>query len=153
MTINQNHRNKTVEVFLLEGRRINKAIQRHFLNVIKASPEDEIKRLTLTQALMLLLIFRAGKATMHELADQMDISAPSASVLVDRLYEMGLIKREAGLSDRRKKTIQIHAGYMETVARFGTTMAKKLSVLTGKSGEKDFFRAHEILLELFRSDP
>lgn len=110
MTINQNHRNKSVEVFLLEGRRINKAIQRQFLNVIKASPEDEIKRLTLTQALMLLLIFRAGKATMHELADQMDISAPSASVLVDRLYEMGLIKREAGLSNRRKKTIQIHAG-------------------------------------------
>ncbi len=78
MTINQNHRNKTVEVFLLEGRRINKAIQRHFLNVIKASPEDEIKRLTLTQALMLLLIFRAGKATMHELADQMDIGGPVA---------------------------------------------------------------------------
>lgn len=151
MTNNHNHKIKSVEAFLLEGRRINKAIQRHFLNVIRESPDDDIKKLTLTQSLILLLIFRVGKATLHELANQMDITAPSASVLVDRLYGMGLIKRETGLSDRRKITIHIHPEYMKAIARLDTDMAKKLSVIASKRGGKEFLRAHEALLESLRA--
>jgi DNA-binding MarR family transcriptional regulator len=45
--------------------------------------------------------------TMSELADQLSVSPPSASVLVDRLVEKGILCREHSTTDRRKVVVRV----------------------------------------------
>lgn len=45
--------------------------------------------------------------TMKELAESLQVSAPSASAMVDRLVEMGVLTREQSQVDRREVVIRV----------------------------------------------
>jgi DNA-binding MarR family transcriptional regulator len=52
-------------------------------------------------------LFESGELTMNELAEQLSVSPPSASAMVDRLVEKGVVCREHSTQDRRKVVVRI----------------------------------------------
>ena len=57
--------------------------------------------LTLPQLNTLNAVRRREGATLKELAETLNVSAPSASSMVDRLVDMGMLSREQSSADRR----------------------------------------------------
>lgn len=58
-----------------------------------------------------------GEATITELAKLLDVSAPSASAMVDRLTERGILTRERSREDRRKVVVRIAPEVAEDIAK------------------------------------
>jgi len=63
--------------------------------------------LSMHQMYAVLVTKERGQLTISELADIMTISPPSASALVDRLVEKGVLTRRHSKEDRRKVVIQV----------------------------------------------
>jgi DNA-binding MarR family transcriptional regulator len=56
---------------------------------------------------MLLTVRERGQVTIKELAEALQVSAPSASAMVDRLVEMGALTREQNPNDRREVAVAL----------------------------------------------
>lgn len=65
--------------------------------------------LTLAQMTMVMLVHERGQMTLKELAEALRVSPPSASAMVDRLVETGVLTREQNRADRREVIIRIAA--------------------------------------------
>lgn len=65
------------------------------------------KDLSPAQTLMLLKIKKLNECTMSKLADAMNVSAPSASAMVERLVEKGIVIRERSKNDRRVVVVSL----------------------------------------------
>lgn len=63
--------------------------------------------LSITQLNAIKILWDSGELSMSELADQLAVSPPSASVLVDRLVEKGIFCREHSTTDRRKVVVRV----------------------------------------------
>ncbi len=63
--------------------------------------------LSVAQLHVIRMIRRNGQLTMSELADLLGVSPPSASAMVDRLVEKGILSREHSTEDRRKVVVRI----------------------------------------------
>lgn len=63
--------------------------------------------LSVAQFKLLMTVRHNGEMTLTELADQLDVSPPSVSVMVDRLVERKLLIRERSQQDRRKVVIEV----------------------------------------------
>ena len=63
--------------------------------------------LSINQLNAIKTLWDSGELTMSELADQLGVSPPSASVLVDRLVEKGIFCREHSTTDRRKVVVRV----------------------------------------------
>jgi len=69
--------------------------------------DPEIHRLTLPQVKALTFLYDNGERSMSELATGLAVSLPSASELVDRLIERGLVERVHDTVDRRRVLISL----------------------------------------------
>jgi DNA-binding MarR family transcriptional regulator len=65
--------------------------------------------LTMTQLKTLFTLSCAQPVTVSELAEWLGISAPTASYLVDRLVQAGLVDRREDPADRRRTLVQLTA--------------------------------------------
>jgi len=63
--------------------------------------------LTIPQVNALLTVHKLGHVSIKELAAEMHVSAPSASAMVDRLVEIGVVSRKPSKSDRREVVVQL----------------------------------------------
>lgn len=63
--------------------------------------------LTFTQCNVVMAVQEQGELSLTELADLLHVSRPSASTMVDRLVEMGLLLREQAEVDRREVRIRL----------------------------------------------
>lgn len=72
-----------------------------------SSKNGTLNDLSITQLNAIKTLWDSGELTMSELADQLGISPPSASVLVDRLVEKGIFCREHSTKDRRKVVVRV----------------------------------------------
>ena len=79
-------------------------IQSRHLARQAVSPHIE---LSLAQLNAIGVVRCQGPLSMGALAEQLGISAPSASAMVDRLKEKGLLLREHSTEDRRKVVVRI----------------------------------------------
>jgi len=59
---------------------------------------------------MLMVLRARGKVTIKELAEALSVSPPSASAMVERLVEMGVLVREHSQVDRRVVEVHISPG-------------------------------------------
>jgi DNA-binding MarR family transcriptional regulator len=73
--------------------------------------------LTLTQAKAVSLLYHHGDHTVSEVASGLGISLPSASELIDRLVERGLVERTQDPSDRRRFIIGLTPKSLEVATR------------------------------------
>jgi DNA-binding MarR family transcriptional regulator len=73
--------------------------------------------LTLTQAKAVSLLYHHGDQTVSEMATGLGISLPSASELIDRLVERGLVERTPDIVDRRRFIICLTPKSLEVATR------------------------------------
>jgi len=96
--------------------------------------------LTAAQVNMLVAIRDHDGTTIKKLAKTLDVSAPSASAMVDRLVEVGVVTREQNPKDRREVVVrvspqaaqladkieeQILQGIVEMIEKVGAEYARK----------------------------
>jgi DNA-binding MarR family transcriptional regulator len=79
-------------------------IQSRYLASCAAGPMSD---LSVAQLHAIRIVRSCGELTMRELAELMEVSPPSASVMVDRLVEKGALQREHSTVDRRKVVVSI----------------------------------------------
>lgn len=69
--------------------------------------DPEMHSLTLPQVKALIFLYDNGDRSMTELAVGLAVSLPSASELVDRLVDQGLVERMTDLADRRRVLVSL----------------------------------------------
>ncbi|MHB8718584.1 MAG: MarR family winged helix-turn-helix transcriptional regulator [Candidatus Dormibacteria bacterium] len=75
--------------------------QRHLVAKLHTCPQSP------AQLHVLGVLAETGPVTVSSLASQLGISAPSASAIVDRMVDTGLVERERSDEDRRVVTVAI----------------------------------------------
>jgi len=77
------------------------------------------EELSMAQVQMVMAVQSSGEVTITTLAGKLKVSVPSASCMVDRLVEKGVLLRERSVQDRRKVVVRlseqasVHAERME----------------------------------------
>ncbi|RJQ65443.1 MAG: MarR family transcriptional regulator [Desulfobacteraceae bacterium] len=89
------------------GRLIHEQILKVQSRHLAAFASSNNSELSLAQWHAVGVVRSAGPLAMGELAELLGISAPSASVMVDRLVEKKLLCREHSMEDRRKVVVRI----------------------------------------------
>jgi DNA-binding MarR family transcriptional regulator len=69
--------------------------------------DPEIRGLTLPQVKALIFLYDNGDRSMTELAAGLAVSLPSASELVDRLIDRGMVDRTTDPADRRRVLVSL----------------------------------------------
>jgi DNA-binding MarR family transcriptional regulator len=89
--------------------------------------------LTFAQSNVLIAVQEQGELSLKELADALHVSRPSASTMVERLVDMGMLMREQSKLDRREvririsETGQVHFRQMEEeILEYITELLTKL---------------------------
>jgi len=89
------------------GKLIHDRIVKIQSGYFSTSKNGTLNDLSITQLNAIKILWDSGELTMSELADQLAVSPPSASVLVDRLVEKGIFCREHSTKDRRKVVVRV----------------------------------------------
>ena len=104
----------------------------------RASCQGE--ELSMAQVQMLMTLRSCGESTISHLAEQLNVSPPSASCMVDRLEDRGFLHRERSTQDRRKVVVRLSeqaaaqaeqmegavlAGFLGLVEKVGPETAQK----------------------------
>ena len=97
---------------------------------------DEIVELSLPQKNMIMIVRRQGKVTMTDLANQLGVSPPSASAMVDRLVEKKILTREHSTEDRRKVVVRISGEAMSMMDGIENNMLGFFIELVEKVGSE-----------------
>lgn len=63
--------------------------------------------LSVSQFKLLMTVRHQGEITLKELAEKLNVSSPSVSVMVDKLVDRNLLTRDRSQQDRRKVVIQV----------------------------------------------
>ena len=71
--------------------------------------------LSMAQVNALMVIRNLSPLSLTELAAQLGVSPPSASAMVDRLVEKGIVSRETSPEDRRRVVIGISPAALEQI--------------------------------------
>ena len=127
------------------GRVIHDQILKVQSRHLAASASNE---LSLTQLHAVGVVRGKGALSMGELAEQLGISAPSASTMVDRLVEKGLLCREHSTEDRRKVVVRISPGAIQEIEDLEAGLLALFTNLVHKLGPETTRKWCEILEEL-----
>lgn len=89
-----------------------KMIRDHILktqtaHLASCGKHEALGDLSLPQFHTIMIVRALGKITITELSDRLAVSPPSASAMVDRLVEKGILNREHSTKDRRKVMVEI----------------------------------------------
>ncbi len=90
--------------------------------------------LTMAQMHALMAIHGCGQVSIKELAESLHVSAPSASTMVDRLVEAGMVSREQSQADRRGVVIQLSQQGKEGIQELEQTVLQFLAEIMEKIG-------------------
>lgn len=125
---------------LAQARALHRTIRRLQTRVlvksVRAESEDgpSTRELTLPQITMLLVVRDLGEMSIKALAEATQVSAPSASTMVDRLVEAGMLWREASRTDRREVRVSLTAEGVRTVGILEEHLLKSLMEMLEKVG-------------------
>jgi DNA-binding MarR family transcriptional regulator len=99
----------------------------------KHAQEEE---LSLPQLYTVHVLHEHGPTTLSELAAVLGVSPPSASVMVERLVEKGLLSREPSRKDRRKVLVSVSSEALQRIDRMEETILQSFVDLVEKIGPK-----------------
>lgn len=77
-----------------------------------------------------------GEATIKELAERLQVSPPSASVMVDRLLDLNLVTREQRKRDRRTVEVRLSEAGAGALEAMNAEMLRDIERLMAKMGDK-----------------
>ena len=87
---------------------------------------------TMAQAKVLYVVMAAGELRMSELAARLGIGLSSASELVERLVEVGYLRRHSDADDRRQVVVTTTPDAIELLERFRELNQRQLRALLGR---------------------
>lgn len=93
-----------------------RCVSRHVARESAQGNGDDVLELTYPQLNTLLMVRDLGQTTIKDLAERLQVSAPSASSMVDRLVELGAATREQSQVDRREVVVRISPLGLSTIA-------------------------------------
>lgn len=97
---------------------------------------DYSAEVTVTQLSTLAVIRDHGELSLKELAEAMQVSAPSASTMVDKLVEMNALNREHSKVDRREVRVSLSPLGAKAVEELEEIMLESLTELLEGIGPK-----------------
>jgi DNA-binding MarR family transcriptional regulator len=95
-------------------RQIQEGLIREF-GCARPGLEEGCPDLTFPQYNAMLAVREQGEVSVKHLAERLNVSPPSASTMVDRLVEMGLLERQPNPADRRAVLIRLSAQGQESI--------------------------------------
>jgi DNA-binding MarR family transcriptional regulator len=96
------------------------------------APEFTEVGVTMAQAKVLYVVLAAGHLRMSELASRLGIGASSASEVVERLVELGLLRRVDDADDRRQVVITATPDAAALIERFRELNQRQLREMLGR---------------------
>jgi len=114
-------------------RLIQEGILREFSHA-RPGLDDECPDLTFPQYNALLAVRDAHEVSVKQLAERLQVSPPSASTMVDRLVEMGLLERQQNPNDRRSVQIRLSAAGAESLNAIEAVVLRFLVDLMNELG-------------------
>ena len=96
------------------------------------APEFTEVGVTMAQAKVLYVVLAAGHLRMSELASRLGIGASSASEIVERLVELGLLRRVDDADDRRQVVITATPDAAALIERFRELNQRQLREMLGR---------------------
>jgi DNA-binding MarR family transcriptional regulator len=116
------------------------------------APQSSPKSLTLAQERMLLSVRRHGQVALTRLAADLNVTAPSASAMVDRLVEKGLLERTHSKRDRRKvvitatdEALELISAVENRILSFFEELVRKVGIDTACQWSEVLKRVREVL--------
>lgn len=110
--------------------------------------------ISVAQMHALFFIHSRERMTIKELAETLSVSAPSASAMVDRLVEKGLVVREPDPEDRRRVFVRISPRAVlemqaveETILQAFVELVEELGPETSREWCRILERVHAILTD------
>jgi DNA-binding MarR family transcriptional regulator len=116
------------------GRSIHEQILKVQSRHLAAHASSANIELSLTQMHAVGVVRSKGILSMGELAELLGISAPSASVMVDRLVEKGLLCREHSTQDRRKVVVRVSPEAIQQIQELEAGLLALFTDLVHKLG-------------------
>ena len=82
------------------------------------------------------VIHTHGQVALSQLASELNVSPPSASTMVDRLVEKGILIREQDVDDRRRVIISVSQGVAEEFQELQNSILSSFTKIVEKIGPK-----------------
>ncbi|MFO8009447.1 MAG: MarR family transcriptional regulator [Dehalococcoidia bacterium] len=114
--------------------KIHRALQRDVFRKALEQTEPDLSRLHLE---IMNVLQTEGTLHMVEIADLLMISKPQMSRLIDELIELGIVKREPELSDRRKSNITLTPTGDEVQRRFRSNIEHNIKTWLSRLTEDE----------------
>jgi len=135
-------RTESDDLLLEQARTIYEAIRllrnwisaRHVCRMARHGRKPPCLDLTTPQMNTLMAIRERGQVTIKELAAALHVSAPSASTMVDRLVDMGLLTRQQSRVDRRAVVVRIPPMIARSLERAEKEFLQSLTELLRRVG-------------------
>jgi len=89
-----------------------------------------------------------GQVTISELAELLNVSPPSVSVMVERLVDKGILIREPSREDRRKVHVRVSAQALKTIDKLEGEILEAFIDLVEKIGPETTRKWCEVLVEI-----
>ena len=102
------------------------------------------QNLTLAQLNAVRAVRDRGEVTIKVLAKALNVSAPSASTMVDRLVEMGVLAREQSSRDRREVLVRISRNVSDEIDAIEEDFLKSLIELMEQIGPEMSQKWYEV---------
>ncbi len=108
----------------------------------------DIHEMSMAQGHMIWAVQGQGAMTIKELAENLNVSPPSASVMVDRLVEKGMLTRRQSQRDRRKVVVELSDYSRDFMEKADHVVLEVFTDLVQKLGEDHARNWVEVLKRL-----
>ena len=120
----------------------------HTSHLAEGAGDDGPGELSLSQMQLVRMIRDREEATITELAELLHVSPPSASVMVDRLVEKGIVTREQSRKDRRKVLVRISPEAIKRIEKIENAILLSFVELVEKIGSQTSRKWCEVLARI-----
>ncbi|MBI1318389.1 MAG: MarR family transcriptional regulator [Candidatus Hydrogenedens sp.] len=117
-------------------RRLQERITGQFIRGGKEAAGKALADLTMPQCNALLALRDHVELTIKDFAERLHVSAPSASVMADKLVEMGMVERRPNPADRRAVLISVSPYGMEVINEVESELFSTLVSIMERLGEE-----------------
>jgi len=107
--------------------------------------------LTVAQLRVLLVLHSAGPSRMSAIASVLDIALPTATGIVDKLVNKGLVIRETDPQDRRLVICRLSPAGQDSINRLWTSSQFQMEKLLEGLTEEELEKAAEVAEMLFNN--
>lgn len=104
--------------------------------------------LSMAQSIAVMTVREQQPLSITKLSKLLGVSAPSASSMVDRLVERGILTREQNPKDRRKVRVQISPEVVSELDRIENFILQDFITLVKKLGPETASKWCEVLIEV-----